>query len=64
MLRNKMITQIDDELMLAKTALIFWREQALLADLPLRDCALAVIGLQEAHVERLIEIQESLAGTQ
>ena len=60
--RNLMILQIDNELVLAKQALIFWREQTLLADLPLGDCARAAVKQQEIHVKRLIEIQEVLAG--
>jgi hypothetical protein len=60
--RNRMILQIDEELVLAKNALVFWREQTLLAEIPLRDCAHAAIKQEEAHVQRLIEIQEVLAG--
>ncbi|HTK58599.1 MAG TPA: hypothetical protein VL336_06420 [Sphingomicrobium sp.] len=59
--RNRMLTQIDDELMLAKAALNFWREQTLLADLPLRACAERACKLQEKHIEQLIDIQEHLA---
>jgi hypothetical protein len=47
--------------MLAKAALNFWREQTLLADLPLRACAERACKLQEKHIEQLIDIQEHLA---
>ena len=60
--RGRMLAQIDDELVLAKKALIFWREQTLLADAPLRDCAHAAIKAHEDCIKRLVEIQEALAG--
>ena len=60
--RNLMLIQLDDDLVAAKRALIFWRDQTLLADIGLRDCARAAVRAQEAHVDRLIEIQEALAG--
>lgn len=60
--RNRMLSQIDDELVSAKAALAFWREQTLLADAPLRDCAYAAIKAHEECLNRLVEIQETLAG--
>jgi hypothetical protein len=53
--------QIDDELMLAKHALAFWREHALLADAPLRACAERACKLHEQHIQQLIDIQERLS---
>jgi hypothetical protein len=57
-----MISQIDDELVVAKQSLAFWREQALLEDIPLRDCARTAVKLREDEIQSLIEIQEVLAG--
>ena len=60
--RNRMILKIDDELVAAKQSLAFWFEQTLLADTPLRDCARSAVKLREEEIDRLIEIQEALAG--
>ena len=57
-----MISKIDDELVFAKQSLAFWREQTLLADTPLRDCAHWAVRLREDEISRLMEIQEALAG--
>jgi len=59
--RYRMLTQIDDELMLAKQALAFWREHSLLADAPLRACAERACKLHEQHIQQLIDIQEHLS---
>jgi hypothetical protein len=59
--RNRLLSQIDDELVRAKEALAFWREQTLLSDIPLRDCAHAAVKVHEECLTRLIEIQEVLA---
>ena len=37
--RNRIISRIDDELVIAKESLAFWRDQTFLADVSLRDCA-------------------------
>jgi hypothetical protein len=60
--RNRMILRIDDELVVAKQSLAFWREQTLLADSPLRDCARAAVKLRENEIAQLIEMQEALTG--
>ena len=60
--RNRMISKIDDELVIAKQSLAFWREQTLLADMPLRDCARAAVKLREDEIGQLIQMQEALAG--
>ena len=59
--RNRMLSKIDDELVAAKAALAFWREQTFLADAHLRDCARAAIKVHEDCVQRLVEIQEALS---
>ena len=60
--RNRMLSHLDDELVVAKKSLAFWREQTLLADIPLRDCARTAVKLREEEIGRLIQIQEALAG--
>ena len=59
--RNRMLSRIDDELVVAKQSLVFWSEQTLLADIPLRDCAREAVKLREEEINRLVEIQEALA---
>lgn len=60
--RSRMLLQLDDELVLAKQALAFWREQkTILAETPLHECAAAAVKAQEDHIKRLVEIQEGLA---
>lgn len=61
--RNRMLSRIDDELVVAKQSLAFWRDQTLLADIPLRDCARSAVKMREDEIARLIEIQEALAKT-
>jgi hypothetical protein len=60
--RNRMISKIDDELVVAKQSLAFWREQTLLADTPLRECARSAVKLREDEIACLVRIQEVLAG--
>ena len=63
--RNRLLAQIDDELVLAKASLAFWQEQSLLlTDDELRVCAKAQIKHREVDVEQLLEAQECLIGAQ
>ena len=59
--RNRINSRIDDELVIAKEALAFWRDQIFLADVALRDCARSAVRLREEEIARLVEIQEALA---
>lgn len=61
--RNRMLSQIDDELIHAKRSLAFWHEQmAFLADTPMRQYAERQVKLREAEIRQLVDVQESLAG--
>jgi hypothetical protein len=61
--RNRMVLQIDDELVLAKHALAFWREQkTILADTHLREHAATMVRLREAEIQQMIAVRESLQG--
>ena len=63
MLRNRMLSRLDDELVLAKQSPAHWHEEkTLLAEIPLRDCAARIVKLREAEIQQLIEVQEALAG--
>ncbi|HVJ71984.1 MAG TPA: hypothetical protein VM531_10850 [Sphingomicrobium sp.] len=59
--RNRIISRIDDELVIAKESLAFWRDQTFLADVSLRDCARSAVRLREEEIAHLVEIQEALA---
>ena len=59
--RNKFLAQIYDELVQAKSALAFWRDQALLfPDEQLQACAKAQIDAYETLVKHLVAVQEHL----
>ena len=42
--RNRIISRIDDELVIAKESLAFWRDQTFLADI---HCATALVQLSD-----------------
>jgi hypothetical protein len=60
--RNRMLSQFDDELVLAKRSLAFWCEQeAFLTDTELFDYAKGMVRLREAEIKQMIDVQELLA---
>lgn len=62
--RNRLLRQIDDELVQARNSLKFWRDQALiLADTEFQTTAKRQIVHREAEIKRLLEAQEALIGT-
>lgn len=63
--RNRLLAQLDDELVTAKASLLFWQEELfLLTDNELLACAKAQVKHREADIEKLLEAQERLTGTQ
>jgi len=59
--RVRLLVQIDHELVEAKKALAFWREQALLlADIKLQACAVGQVEAYERVIRQLIAVQEQL----
>lgn len=62
--RNRLLRQIDDELVQARNSLKFWRDQAIiLADTEYQTTARRQIVHREADIKRLLEAQEALIGT-
>jgi hypothetical protein len=62
--RNRMLTQIDDELSQARVSLTFWRDQTLLLTEmpPLLAHAERQVVFREAEIRRLLEAHELLSG--
>jgi hypothetical protein len=59
--RNRLLAQIDEELLQARESLKFWRDQLLLlADTDLQLAAQRQIMHREADIKRLLEAQEQL----
>ena len=59
--RHRLLARIDDEMVVSKESLKFWREQhLLLAGTPLADCAKRQITLREKESDQLLDIQENL----
>ncbi len=59
--RNRLLAQIDDELVQARNSLKFWRDQLLL--LPEAECRAAArrqVKYREAQIKRLLAVQEHL----
>jgi hypothetical protein len=61
--RNRLLAQVDDEMVLAKASLKFWQEQLLLlTDDELLACAKAQVRHREIDIEHLLDAQECLIG--
>lgn len=59
--RNRLLAQIDEELLQARESLRFWRDQMLfLADTDYQIAARRQIMHREAEINRLLEAQEML----
>lgn len=59
--RNRLLAQIDEELLCARESLKFWRDQLLvLADTDLQLAAQRHVMYREAEIRRLLETQEHL----
>ena len=61
--RNRLLSQVDDEMVLAKASLKFWQEQLLLlTDDALIACAKAQVQHREVDIKQLLEAEECLIG--
>lgn len=61
--RNRLLTQIDEELRQSRDSLKFWRDQMfLLADTDFQSAARQHVMHREAEIQRLLEAQEMLHG--
>jgi hypothetical protein len=61
--RNRLLAQIDEELLQARESLRFWRDQALLlTDTEYQVAAKRQVMHREAEINRLLEAQERLLG--
>jgi hypothetical protein len=59
--RNRLLAQIDEELLQARESLRFWRDQALLlTDTEYQVAAKRQVMHREAEINRLLEAQERL----
>lgn len=59
--RNRLLAQIDEELLQARESLRFWRDQMIfLADTEYQVAAKRQVMHREADIKRLLEAQESL----
>jgi hypothetical protein len=59
--RNRLIAQLDDELVMAKASLAFWQEQLLLlTDEELLAAAKLQVRHRETEIKQLVEAQEAL----
>jgi hypothetical protein len=61
--RNRLLRQIDDELVHARASLKFWRDQVLLLDhTEFEVTTQRQVMHREAEIKRLLEAQEALIG--
>jgi hypothetical protein len=59
--RNRLLAQLDDELLQARESLRFWRDQMLLLDnTEFRDTAKRQVKHREYAIKHLLEVQESI----
>jgi hypothetical protein len=59
--RNRLLAQLDDELLLARESLRFWRDQLLLLDSPEFQAAVKrQVKHREYAIQSLLEAQESI----
>ena len=59
--RNRLLAQIDEELLQARESLKFWRDQLLLLDdTEFQVAARRQVMHREAEIQRLLEAQEAL----
>ncbi len=59
--RNRLLSQIDEELLQARESLKFWRDQVLfLSDTEFQVAAKRQVMHREAEIKRLLEAQEQL----
>ena len=58
--RNRLLSQIDEELLQARESLRFWRDQMIfLADTDYQVAATSHVASREAEVKRLLEAREA-----
>jgi hypothetical protein len=63
--RNRLLAQIDDEILQARESLRFWRDQMLLLDnSEFQVAAKRQVMHREAEIKRLLEAQELIHGIQ
>jgi hypothetical protein len=61
--RNRLVAQIDEELVQAKASQAFWQaETLLLAATPFLSFAQRQVALREAEIKQLLEAHEALIG--
>jgi hypothetical protein len=62
--RNRLLAQLDEELVQARNSLKFWRDQVLvLEDSDFQVTARRQVMLREAEIKRILEAQEHLTAT-
>ena len=63
--RNRLLARVDEELLQARESLKFWRDQMLLlAETEYQVAAKRQVMHREAEIQRLLETQEMLHGTE
>lgn len=63
--RNRLLAQIDEEIMQARESLRFWRDQMLLLEsTDFQVAAKRQVMHREAEIKRLLEAQEMIHGIQ
>jgi len=60
--RNRLLNQIDEELVRAHSSLKFWQEQMFLLPDELVEAAKAQVKWREGEIRQLLEAQEALIG--